>query len=237
MAENYSFKEAFSLAPTDEEIGEGKLFNLSCDIEKRTISADIVFKNIISYSLLSSAKEEVKKAYRLNDFILNEKFELSGEIKKTDAMAYCISKTEEKNALWWTIFDSCIINESEDGVTITLRHGNRQILEDEKVIDFLKTQMKLLFSVDAEIYLAEDEIEVTHELKPIFAQTAQEKPQEAEVIAVGPGGIVDGKEVTMQVKEGDKVVYQKYSTTEVKINGEEFLMIKQNDILAIIVED
>ena len=113
---------------------------------------------------------------------------MSGEIKKTDAMAYCISKTEEKNALWWTIFDSCIINESEDGVTITLRHGNRQILEDEKVIDFLKTQMKLLFSVDEEIHLAEDEIEVTHELKPIFAQTAQEKPQ-----APKEEGVVIGK--------------------------------------------
>ena len=71
----------------------------------------------------------------------------------------------------------------------------------------------------------------------LLSTKTQEKPLEGIVVAVGRGGIVDGKEVTMQVKEGDKVVYQKYSTTEVKINGEEFLMIKQNDILAIIVED
>ena len=49
--------------------------------------------------------------------------------------------------------------------------------------------------------------------------------------------MVDGKEVTMQVKEGDKVIYQKYSTTEVKVDGEEYLMVKQNDILAIVVEE
>ena len=81
------------------------------------------------------------------------------------------------------------------------------------------------------------EAEETTQSGILLAAAAQEKPQIAEVIAVGPGGMVDGKEVVMQVKEGDKVIYQKYSTTEVKVNGEEYLMIKQNDILAIIVED
>lgn len=65
---------------------------------------------------------------------------------------------------------------------------------------------------------------------------AKEKPQQAEVIAVGPGGVVDGKEVTMQVKVGDKVIYSKYAGTEVKLNDDEFIVVKQNDIVAI-VED
>ncbi|MBO5279550.1 MAG: co-chaperone GroES [Lachnospiraceae bacterium] len=63
---------------------------------------------------------------------------------------------------------------------------------------------------------------------------AKEKPQQAEVIAVGPGGVVDGKEVTMQVKVGDKVIYSKYAGTEVKIEEEEYIVVKQNDILAIV---
>lgn len=63
---------------------------------------------------------------------------------------------------------------------------------------------------------------------------AKEKPQQAEVIAVGPGGMVDGKEVTMQVKVGDKVIYSKYAGTEVKLDEEEFIIVKQNDIVAII---
>ncbi len=65
---------------------------------------------------------------------------------------------------------------------------------------------------------------------------AKEKPQQAEVIAVGPGGMVDGKEVTMQVKVGDKVIYSKYAGTEVKLGDEEYIVVKQNDIVAI-VED
>lgn len=65
---------------------------------------------------------------------------------------------------------------------------------------------------------------------------AKEKPQQAEVVAVGPGGMIDGKEVTMHVKAGDKVIYSKYAGTEVKLDDEEFIVVKQNDILAI-VED
>ena len=65
---------------------------------------------------------------------------------------------------------------------------------------------------------------------------SQEKPQQAEVIAVGPGGVVDGKEVTMLVKEGDKVIFSKYSGQEVKLGNDEYIVVKQNDILAV-VED
>lgn len=69
----------------------------------------------------------------------------------------------------------------------------------------------------------------------ILTSQTQEKPQQAEVVAVGPGGVVDGKEVVMQVKPGDKVIYSKYSGTEVKLDEDENLIIvKQSDILAII---
>ena len=68
----------------------------------------------------------------------------------------------------------------------------------------------------------------------ILTSSAQEKPQEAEVIAVGPGGMVDGKEVVMQVKEGQKVIYSKYSGTEVKLDGQEYIIVRQNDILAVV---
>ncbi len=70
----------------------------------------------------------------------------------------------------------------------------------------------------------------------ILPGQAKEKPQQAEVIAVGPGGMVDGKEVTMQVKVGDKVIYSKYTGTEVKLEDEEYVIVKQSDIVAI-VED
>ena len=78
------------------------------------------------------------------------------------------------------------------------------------------------------------EAEETTKSGIVLAGAAKEKPQVAEVIAVGPGGMVDGKEVTMCVKAGDKVVFTKYAGTEVKYEGEEYIIISQNDILAVI---
>ena len=68
----------------------------------------------------------------------------------------------------------------------------------------------------------------------IISSSAKEKPQIAKVIAVGPGGNIDGNNVEMYIKEGEKVIVSKYSGTEVKYEGEEYLIVKQNDILAIV---
>ena len=70
----------------------------------------------------------------------------------------------------------------------------------------------------------------------ILTANAHDKPEVAEVLAVGPGGIVDGKEVKMQVKVGQKVIYSKYAGTEVKLDGETYIVVRESDILAI-VED
>lgn len=68
----------------------------------------------------------------------------------------------------------------------------------------------------------------------VLAGQTKEKPQQAEVVAVGPGGMVDGKEVAMVVKVGDQVIFEKYSGTEVKFEDEEYIIVKQNEILAVI---
>ena len=68
----------------------------------------------------------------------------------------------------------------------------------------------------------------------ILTGTAKEKPQMAEVVAVGPGGVVEGKDVTMYVNVGDKVIYSKYAGTEVKLDDKEYIVVRQNDILAIV---
>ena len=82
------------------------------------------------------------------------------------------------------------------------------------------------------VVLKQLEAEETTKSGIVLPGNAQEKPQQAEVIAVGPGGIVDGKEVEMQVKPGDKVIYSKYAGTEVKLDGDEFIVVRQNDIVA-----
>jgi len=84
------------------------------------------------------------------------------------------------------------------------------------------------------VVLKQLEAEETTKSGIVLPGQAQEKPQQAEVIAVGPGGVVDGKEVKMEVTVGDKVIYSKYSGTEVKLDGEEYIIVKQSDILAIV---
>ena len=93
--------------------------------------------------------------------------------------------------------------------------------------------MKLMPLTDRVVF-KQLEAEETTKSGLILTGTAPEKPQEAKVIAVGPGGMVDGKEVVMQVKEGQKVIYSKYAGTEVKLEGEEYIIVRQNDILAVV---
>ena len=78
------------------------------------------------------------------------------------------------------------------------------------------------------------EAEETTKSGIILAGNAKEKPQVAEIVAVGPGGVVEGKEITMQVKVGDRVLISKYAGTEVKLDGQEYAILRQNDILAIV---
>ena len=84
------------------------------------------------------------------------------------------------------------------------------------------------------VVLKQLEAEQTTKSGIVLPGQEKEKPQQAEVIAVGPGGVVDGKEIKMEVKAGDKVIYSKYAETEVKLEDEKFIIVKQNDILAVI---
>ena len=93
--------------------------------------------------------------------------------------------------------------------------------------------MKLVPLADR-VVLNQLEAEQTTKSGIVLPGQEKEKPQQAEVIAVGPGGVVDGKEIKMEVKVGDKVIYSKYAGTEVKLEEEKFIIVKQSDILAVI---
>ena len=84
------------------------------------------------------------------------------------------------------------------------------------------------------VVLKVEEAEQTTKSGIILSSAAQEKPQFATIVAVGPGGLVDGKEVKMYVNVGDKVISSKYAGTEVKLDGEEYTIVRQSDILAIV---
>ena len=86
------------------------------------------------------------------------------------------------------------------------------------------------------VVLQQLEAEETTKSGIVLPGQAQEKPQQAEVVAVGPGGLVDGKEVKMEVKVGDKVIYSKYAGNDVKLEDNEYVIVRQSDIVAIVEE-
>lgn len=94
--------------------------------------------------------------------------------------------------------------------------------------------MMKLVPLDDKIVLKQLKEEETTKSGIVLPGQAKEKPQEAEVIAVGPGGTVDGKEVKMQVSVGDRVIYSKYAGTDVELDEEKYIIVKQSDILAIV---
>lgn len=84
------------------------------------------------------------------------------------------------------------------------------------------------------VVLKQLEAEETTKSGIVLPGQGKEKPQQAEVVAIGPGGVIDGKEVVMQVKVGQQVIYSKYAGTDVKLGDDEYIVVKQNDILAVV---
>lgn len=99
---------------------------------------------------------------------------------------------------------------------------------------FIKEHIMKLKPLADRVVIKAVEAEETTKSGIILTAAAQEKPSIAEVIEVGPGGMVDGKEVTMTVKIGDKVIISKYAGTEIKLDGTEYSIVRQSDILAIV---
>ena len=115
-------------------------------------------------------------------------------------------------------------------------HLKRVLTKRKKLINLIYKEafiMKLVPLADR-VVLKQLEAEETTKSGIVLPGAEKEKPQQAEVIAVGPGGVVDGKEVKMEVKKGDNVIYSKYSGTEVKLDDVTYIIVKQSDILAII---
>lgn len=183
MADNYTIKLAFPLAETDDDFGKAVLKNLTADVKSRSVNADAVFDNLITYSTIKENCKKIEYAYKLNSFNLKETFNAFDDI--TDCVKYCIDALEEKNPLWAAVLNSCIIEEANGKIQIELRHGNRELLEEEKADEFLSKQLKKLFSVECDIIFSENELEIGTELKPItmpISQKVQSAPKEEGVI-------------------------------------------------------
>ena len=121
-----------------------------------------------------------------------------------------------------------------DITLLVSRRKNKTCKKSKEEIDYKEEFVMKLVPLFDKVVLKQLVAEETTKSGIVLPGAAKEKPQQAEVIAVGPGGVVDGKEVTMQVKASDKVIYSKYSGTEVEIEDEKYVIVKQSDILAVV---
>ena len=119
-----------------------------------------------------------------------------------------------------------------------LSNQSKSLLTSFKIIGKTKHREKgirmKLKPLGDRVVVKQLEAEETTKSGIILTGTAKEKPQEAEVVAVGPGGMIEGKEVKMEVSVGDKVIYSKYAGTDVKIENDEYIIVRQSDILAVV---
>ena len=127
----------------------------------------------------------------------------------------------------WDYYNNCVSTQTQRVLTKQRKQYHKNILIRRRSI------MKLVPLGDR-VVLKQLEAEETTKSGIVLPGQNKEKPQQAEVIAVGPGGVVDGKEIKMEVKVGQQVIYSKYSGTDVKLDDEEFIIVKQSDILAVV---
>ena len=126
-----------------------------------------------------------------------------------------------------------LTNERQSDI-LYLERVSTQIIRVLVRFEYKEAFIMKLVPLGDRVVLKQLEAEETTKSGIVIPGQAKEKPQQAEVVAVGPGGMVDGKEVQMLVKEGDQVIYSKYAGTDVELEDEEFIIVKQSDILAVI---
>lgn len=204
-------------------ISQPSLTNAIHELEKEM---NVVIFNRTNKGISLSAEGEIFLGYARQVLeqaaVLEDKYKGGhGEKKK-----FCVSTQHYSFAV--NAFVDLIKRYGQDEYDFSIRETQTyEIIED---VARMRSEIGLLFLNDF------NETVLCKILKSgiVLPGQAKEKPQEAEVIAVGPGGNIDGKEVVMQVKVGDKVIYSKYAGTDVELDGEEYIIVKQNDILAIV---
>ena len=152
---------------------------------------------------------------------------VSGNVRMKQATLNTLTTLKVNDSYYPPVYEGCDEMLVRDWVGAAETHGNDG-MGDLGLVDYsLKPQ-------EGNAVIKMLEAEETTKSGIVLAGTAKEKPQIAKVIAVGPGGVVDGKEVEMYIKVGDRVITSKYSGTEIKLDGEEYTVVRQSDILAVV---
>ncbi len=207
--ENYTLKTAFPNASCPDVLANAEVLNIKADINKRSISADVICNDIADYRDVEKFIEEVKKSYELAEFDLNIKFSANSS-REIECVNYCVDVLSEKNPLWRAVLDSCIIEADDETVKISLRHGNQSLMEDESVDREIALLLENNFGLKRKIVFDTDEMTVETTLAPIVAPKVDSAPKK--IVSFATEGALIGKPFTpndfTEIKEIDNYTGQ-----------------------------
>ncbi len=191
--ENYTLKNTFPNAYCPDELCDATVTKISADANKRIISADVSLETVISSEAIDKFRDSVKTAYGLERFDLNVVF----DVKDTDiceCTKFCIEKIGNEEPLYKAIFDCCFVNECENKVKITLRHGNEELLEENSIDKKISETLRKTFDIEEEVIFDCDEMVVETKLEPVCAPKAPSAPKK--IVSVAAEGALIGKPFT-----------------------------------------
>ena len=207
--ENYTLKTAFQNVPCAEILENAEVLNIKADINKRSITAEVICNDIADYRDVEKFTEEVKKSYELREFDLNIKFRADSS-REVECVNYCVDVLSEKNPLWRAVLDSCIIEADDETVKISLRHGNLSLMEDETVDREIASLLENKFGLKRKIVFDTDEMTVETTLAPIVAPKVDSGPKK--IVSFATEGALIGKPFTpndfTEIKEIDNYTGQ-----------------------------
>ncbi|MBQ6936932.1 MAG: PolC-type DNA polymerase III [Clostridia bacterium] len=194
MEKSYTLKTAFPNAKCSEALENAIVSKINADVKKRIISAEVIFDTIVKRAYIEKFRKEVIKNYSLNDLELEVVFNTQN-ISLSDATGYCIELLTEENSLWGAVLDSCIAEDEGECIKIMLRHGNRELLENDNIEKKLSALLLKHFGIEKEITFGTDEMTVETKLTPIVMHKTDNTPKK--IVSVAAEGALIGKPFTV----------------------------------------
>jgi len=192
--EKYLLKDAFLNVECDESLGEASVEHLDADIKKRSIDTTITLGSIVDYDKIEKFRSNVITAYGLSSFNVKVRFN-SENPDIGECVKYCTEVIRAENPLWGAILDSCICEKDGGVLKIFLRHGNKELLEDEGADKKIEQLLESFFGQCCEIIFDTDEMSVEMTLAPIAMP--KEAPQPKKIVSVAAEGALIGKPFTV----------------------------------------
>lgn len=192
--ENYTLRTAFPNAQCSDVLANARVLNISADVKKRFIRLAASCDDAVQYADVENFIKAVKESYQLLDFEVDITFNAE-DLAENECAVYCIDEICAQNPLWRAVLDSCIVEASSDGITVFLRHGNRDLAENEGIDKAIAALLQSRFGLSRKITFDVDEMTVEKTLAPL--SMPKEAPAPKRLVSVAAEGALIGKPFTV----------------------------------------